>query len=92
LLTFPQNKVAWLPLGRIGEFIRGNGLQKKDFVEEGFPAIHYGQIYTRHGLSADKTFTHILPELAHRLRKAQKGDLLLTTTSEDDAGAAKPLA
>jgi hypothetical protein len=33
-------EVKWLPLGEIGEFIRGNGLQKKDFVESGFPAIH----------------------------------------------------
>ena len=47
--------VEWMPLGEIGNFIRGNGLQKKDFVESGFPAIHYGQIYTRYGLSADKT-------------------------------------
>lgn len=38
--------VEWKALGEVGEFIRGNGLQKKDFVEEGFPAIHYGQIYT----------------------------------------------
>lgn len=34
--------VEWKALGKIGEFIRGNGLQKKDFVEAGFPAIHYG--------------------------------------------------
>lgn len=33
--------VEWKPLGEVGEFIRGNGMQKKDFVEAGFPAIHY---------------------------------------------------
>ncbi|EJE0575783.1 restriction endonuclease subunit S, partial [Escherichia coli] len=75
-----------------GDFIRGNGLQKKDFVESGFPAIHYGQIYTRYGLSADKTFTYVLPELANKLRKAQKNDLLLATTSENDEDVVKPLA
>ena len=84
--------VEWLSLGELGDFIRGNGLQKKDFVESGFPAIHYGQIYTRYGLSADKTFTYVLPELANKLRKAQKNDLLLATTSENDKDVVKPLA
>ncbi|HHH7900722.1 TPA: restriction endonuclease subunit S [Escherichia coli] len=84
--------VEWLSLGELGDFIRGNGLQKKDFVESGFPAIHYGQIYTRYGLSADKTFTYVLPELANKLRKARKNDLLLATTSENDEDVVKPLA
>lgn len=34
--------VEWLPLGELGELVRGNGLQKKDFIETGVPAIHYG--------------------------------------------------
>lgn len=85
-------EVKWMPLGGIGSFIRGNGLQKKDFVENGFPAIHYGQIYTRYGLSADKTFTYVSLELAAKLRKAQKNDLLLATTSENDEDVVKPLA
>ncbi|EML5968749.1 restriction endonuclease subunit S [Klebsiella pneumoniae] len=84
--------VEWMSLGNIGSFIRGNGLQKKDFVESGFPAIHYGQIYTRYGLSADKTFTYVSPELANKLRKAQRNDLLLATTSENDEDVVKPLA
>ncbi|WP_241573404.1 restriction endonuclease subunit S [Rosenbergiella nectarea] len=85
-------EVEWLPLGDIGNFIRGNGLQKKDFIEIGFPAIHYGQIYTRYGLSADKTFTFVSSELANKLRKAKKNDLLLATTSENDVDVVKPLA
>lgn len=85
-------EVEWMSLGDIGNFIRGNGLQKKDFIENGFPAIHYGQIYTRYGLSADRTFTFVSPELANKLRKAQKNDLLLATTSENDVDVVKPLA
>lgn len=85
-------EVEWLPLGEIGHFIRGSGMQKKDFVEAGFPAIHYGQLYTRYGLSADKTFVYVSDELANRLKKAQKNDLLLATTSENDEDVVKPLA
>ncbi|NHB61412.1 restriction endonuclease subunit S [Photorhabdus sp. RW14-46] len=85
-------EVEWKTLGEVGEFIRGNGMQKKDFIETGFPAIHYGQIYTRYGLSADKTFTYISEDLANKLRKANKNDLLLATTSENDEDVVKPLA
>ncbi|EKO3895531.1 restriction endonuclease subunit S [Vibrio metschnikovii] len=85
-------EVEWKALGEIGEFIRGNGLQKKDFTEMGFPAIHYGQIYTKYGLSADETFTYVSDELAKKLRKANKSDLLLATTSENDEDVVKPLA
>ncbi|MCP5440530.1 MAG: restriction endonuclease subunit S [Chromatiaceae bacterium] len=85
-------EVEWKPLGEVGEFIRGNGMQKNDFVEVGFPAIHYGQLYTRYGLSADKTFTYVSEALASRLKKAQKNDLLLATTSENDEDVVKPLA
>tara|TARA_R110001583_G_scaffold193591_1_gene362349 strand:+ start:346 stop:1551 length:1206 start_codon:yes stop_codon:yes gene_type:complete len=85
-------EVEWKPLGEVGEFIRGNGLQKKDFIETGFPAIHYGQIYTKYGLSADETFTYVSEELAKKLRKANRNDLLLATTSENDEDVVKPLA
>jgi hypothetical protein len=38
-------EVAWMPLGdeRVGKFVRGGGLQKKDFVDEGVGCIHYGR-------------------------------------------------
>ncbi len=35
-------EVEWLPLGELGELVRGNGLPKSDFTESGVPAIHYG--------------------------------------------------
>lgn len=85
-------EVEWLPLGEIGHFIRGSGMQKKDFVEAGFPAIHYGQLYTRYGLSANKTFAYVSEELARRLKKARTNDLLLATTSENDEDVVRPLA
>lgn len=99
LLTFPSQSdsdeslsVRWLKMGEFGEFIRGNGMQKKDFVESGFPAIHYGQIYTKYGLTADETFTFVTDELASKLRQADKNDLLIATTSENDEDVCKPLA
>lgn len=80
------------PLGDLGEFVRGNGLQKSDLTDEGFPAIHYGQIHTHYGIWADSTKSFTTPALAARLRLAHPGDLIIVTTSEDDVAVAKATA
>jgi len=85
-------EVEWKALGDVGEFIRGNGLQKKDLTEAGFPAIHYGQIFTHYGLSAVSTYTFVSNEFAKKLRIANRNDLLIATTSENDEDVLKPLA
>ena len=41
--------VVLKPLGEVGEFIRGNGIQKSDLTSVGVGAIHYGQIHTHYG-------------------------------------------
>ncbi|MGQ7496493.1 restriction endonuclease subunit S [Streptococcus suis] len=77
-------------LGAICTFTRGNGLQKKDFIEEGYPVIHYGQIYTRYGFSTDKTISFTDQSVFAKLKKAQPGDIVMATTSEnvEDVGKA----
>ena len=80
----------WVKLIDLGELIRGNGLQKKDFTETGVPAIHYGQIYTYYGTFATKTKSFVSPELAKKLKKVDYGDVVITNTSEnfEDVGKA----
>ncbi|WP_103608143.1 restriction endonuclease subunit S [Campylobacter concisus] len=77
-------------LGEICELIRGNGLQKKDFVERGVPAIHYGQIYTYYGTFASKTKSFVSVDTARNLKKVNFGDVVITNTSENlqDVGKA----
>ncbi|AWX97090.1 type I restriction endonuclease subunit S [Streptococcus suis] len=77
-------------LGTICTFTRGNGLQKKDFTEEGYPVIHYGQIYTRYGFSTDKTISFTDQNVFAKLKKAKPGDIVMATTSEnvEDVGKA----
>lgn len=87
-----KDGVEMKTLGEIGEFIRGTGIQKADFVEDGFPCIHYGQIHTKYGLSANSTLSNVNEALYHRSRKAEYGDVVLATTSEDAECVAKPVA
>ena len=84
-------EVEWKALGTLGTFIRGNGLQKSDFTESGVACIHYGQIYTYYGDYAYQTKSFVSAVLAEKLRKAQKGDLIIATTSENIEDVCKPL-
>ena len=70
-------------LGDIASIVRGNGLQKRDFTEEGVGCIHYGQIYTKYGMVAEKTISFIEESLAEKLRKVEKGDIIFAVTSEN---------
>lgn len=84
--------VEYRPLGEVGVFIRGNGIQKSDFVDEGVAAVHYGQIHTRFGISTDHAVSKVPAEMARRLRHVEYGDLLIATTSEDDDAVGKATA
>lgn len=77
------NNVRFTTLGDVGVFTRGNGLQKKDFQNNGRPVIHYGQIYTQYDFSADKTISFTDEEVFKKLRKAKPNDILMATTSEN---------
>jgi len=84
--------VPYLPMGEVGEFVRGSGLQKVDFTDVGAPCIHYGQIYTFYGISAKETKSFVSPDLASRLKKAPPQSLLMTTTSENIEDVGKSVA
>lgn len=82
LLTFGDD-VERKPLREIATIIRGGNFQKKDFTEKGIPCIHYGQIYTRYGLSATKTITFIDGDVAKKSKFANTNDIIMAVTSEN---------
>lgn len=84
--------VTWMKMSEIGRFIRGNGLQKKDFTESGVPCIHYGQIYTHYGTFASKTKSFVNEDTAKRCKKAHSGDLIFATVSENIEDVCKCVA
>jgi len=93
-LSFEEGEVNYLPMGNkeIGEFIRGGSLQKKDFTKSGIGCIHYGQLYTYYKTYAYKTKTFVSEEFFKKARKAQSGNLIIATTSENDEDVCKAVA
>ena len=76
-------------LGELGTFQRGGGFLKSDYVDNGFPCIHYGQIHTKFGVSVDRHLTSISKEKAQKSKIASKGDIIIAITSEDVEGSCK---
>ena len=84
--------VEWKKLGDICEIIRGNGVQKTDFVESGVGCIHYGQIYTHYGPFTYTTNKYVSKEVFEKARKASKSDIIMTDTSENVEDICKSVA
>lgn len=70
-------------LSEIGILERGKGLQKSDFVENGIPCIHYGQIFTYYGGFTDSTISFVSVETAKNCTIVYPGDVILAITSEN---------
>ncbi len=75
--------VEYKPLGEVATIFRGGNFQKKDFVEEGKPCIHYGQLYTHFKNSTDKTITFVSEEIFKKSKYAQPNDIVMAVTSEN---------
>lgn len=76
-------------LGDVGSFKRGGNFTKRDFIEDGFPCVHYGQIHMKFGHITKQHISCVPKELVKKDRCAKKGDLIIAITSEDDEGSCK---
>lgn len=90
LFNFGNGEVDWKPLAEVGEFIRGKRFTKADFVEDGIPVIHYGEIYTRYSVFTNRVYSRVRGDLANSLRYAKPGDVVIAGVGEtiEDVGKA----
>jgi len=77
-------------MSEIGSFTRGRRFVKRDLVEDGLPAIHYGEVYTHYGTSTNSAVSHVRADIASNLRFAQPGDVVIAAVGEtvEDVGKA----
>lgn len=89
-----ENEKGWevKTIGEIGKVERGAGISKKDFVENGLPCIHYGQLHTCLGPITHKHKTCIPTNLLPKYKIAHPGDVIMAITSEDVEGSCKSTA
>ena len=82
LLSFKEGEVEWKTLGEIGHFTRGKRFVKTDMLSEGYPCIHYGEMYTYYNVWTNKTKSFVSQELASKLRVSEYGDVIIVAAGE----------
>jgi type I restriction enzyme M protein len=82
LLSFQDDQVEWKTLGEMGEFVRGKRFVKADMMSQGFPCIHYGEMYTHYNVWAKETKSFLNKDLAAKLRVANPGDVIIVAAGE----------
>ena len=90
--TFCPEGVEYKKLKEVATISRGGSFQKKDYVEDGFPCIHYGQIYTLYSLFVNETANYISNEIADKQKKAETNDVIMAVTSENMEDVCKCVA
>ena len=83
---------APVQLSEIASISRGGNFQKSDFSSDGVPCIHYGQIYTGYGISAEKTITYLSKEASSKAKFAVHNDIIMAVTSENMEDVCKCVA
>lgn len=74
----------WVRLGEIGSFTRGSGIKRTDITESGFPCIRYGELYTTYKGEFYHTVSYTTQEVFQKAFKAQKNDILMALTGENN--------
>lgn len=69
-------------LENLGEFVKGKGIPKSAVVEEGIPAIRYGELYTKHHYIIRKYYSHISEATSKKAFLLQKNDVLFAGSGE----------
>lgn len=77
-----SQQVQLVPIKDIGELQRERRFTRNDMVDEGIPAIHYGEIYTTYGHKTDSTTSFVKDEIESQLRFAQPGDVIIAAVGE----------
>ena len=79
----------FVPLYRIGRFIRCRGGSKADDADVGVPRIRYGELYTRFEFGIHRAHGFVAHANAYKYTPIQRGDVLFALSGEtvDDIGA-----
>ena len=87
----PENW-KWVRVGKIGNLVRGSGIQKNDTISQGMQCVRYGEIYTSYYHSFTRAKTFISEQVFARSKHIKKGDLIFTLTGENKPDIAKTIA
>ena len=85
---------GWIyePLGKLGVLTRGSGIKRTEIVENGYPCIRYGELYTTYKISFIQAKSHVDKHLFEKCYKIKANDVLMSLTGENKEDISKGLA
>ncbi len=82
----------WARCSSIGRMIRGKGIKRSETLNDGFPCVRYGEIYTTYNTAFSETKSYISKELYESSNLFRRGDIIFTLTGENQVHIAKSVA
>lgn len=73
----------WVRVGEVGSLTRGSGIKRTEVIEDGYPCIRYGELYTTYRTKFEKTVSFVAKELFDKCHKIHTGDVAMTLTGEN---------
>ena len=83
---------VWVRIRSLGEIVRGSGIKRNETIQEGFPCVRYGELYTTYQTSFTSAVSFIAPDLYEKCKHFSYGDVLMTLTGENKPDIAKAVA
>ncbi len=66
----------------IGTFSKGTGISKDEVKTQGFAAVRYGELYTKHNIRIKKINSYISKDSANNSKLIKHGDILFAGSGE----------
>jgi restriction endonuclease S subunit len=77
-----ENEIGLKPINKLGELLKGKGIQKKDLAENGKPCVRYGELYTKHHRIIKKYYSFIPENKIDGKFLLKKNDVLFAGSGE----------
>lgn len=75
---------CWCKLGDVGDFTRGNGIKKDEVIENGYPCVRYGELYTRYKIQFSSIISSVNKQIYDKCQKIETGDVVMALTGENE--------
>ena len=69
-------------LGELGSFDKGCGISRAESNTGNFPAVRYGELYTKHTDYIKQYYSHISSDVAQTAKRVTFGDILFAASGE----------
>ena len=91
LSGIPQTWI-YTNLGSLGTLTRGSGIKRNETIQQGYPCVRYGELYTTYNTFFYSAKSFISLELFNNSKKIKKNDIIMSLTGENKEDISKAIA